>query len=133
MDRRIGIAAVLAVAVIIGASACYVLYNGSERPSIEAVLSGEEHARGLVMSITAEDLESIGASYVDRILYILGHPEFKDHPALVDWRTVSYEPYDMESKVTECLVGVIGMEQELVDAVKAKLTARAPGCGVARH
>ncbi|MBQ3685182.1 MAG: hypothetical protein II933_02070 [Candidatus Methanomethylophilaceae archaeon] len=51
MDRRIGIAAVLAVAVIIGASACYVIYNGSERPSIEAVLSEEEHARGLVMSV----------------------------------------------------------------------------------
>ena len=51
LDRRIGIAAVLAVAVIIGASACYVIYNGSERPSIEAVLSEEEHARGLVMSV----------------------------------------------------------------------------------
>ena len=68
----------LAVAVIIGASACYVIYNGSERSSIEAVLSEEEHARGLVMS-------------------------------------------------------VIGVEQELVDAVEAKLTARTSGCRVARH
>lgn len=80
-----------------------------------------------------EEYDAVAATYVDRILYILGHPEFKDHPALVDWRTVSYEPYDMESKVTEYLVGVIGMEQELVDAVKAKLTARLSGCRVARH
>lgn len=80
-----------------------------------------------------EEYDAVAASYVDRILYILGHPEFKDHPALVDWRNVSYEPYDMESKVTEYLVGVIGMEQELVDAVKAKLTARTSGCRVARH
>jgi len=80
-----------------------------------------------------EEYDAVAATYVDRILYILGHPEYKDHPALVDWRNVSYEPYDMESKVTEYLVDVIGMERELVDAVKAKLTARSSGCRVARH
>ena len=80
-----------------------------------------------------EEYDAVAATYVDRILYILGHPEYKDHPALVDWRSVSYEPYDMESKVTEYLVDVIGMERELVDAVKAKLTARLSGCRVARH
>ena len=68
------------------------------------------------------EYEAVASMYVDRVLYLYQHPEYIGHYMSVDWSKMDFRDYVPEAVFTNYLIDVCGVSQELIDAVKERIT-----------
>lgn len=78
----------------------------------------------------SKEYETVANIYIDRVLYIFAHPEVIDHFLEVDWENLDYQPFDAESAYTDYLIGQLGLSQESVDVLKAKIKGEGQAIGM---
>ena len=78
----------------------------------------------------SKEYEAVANIYIDRVLYIFAHPEVIDHFLEVDWENIDYQPFDAEKAYTDFLIEQVGLSQESVNALKAKIKGEGQAIGM---
>lgn len=78
----------------------------------------------------SKEYDTVASIYVDHVLYIFAHPEIISHFLEVDWENLDYQPFDAEEAYTDYLIGEVGLSQEFVDALKAKIKGEESAVGI---